>query len=389
MSLSARLTAHPNLLCRPLLPALVSLIALTAMALAVIAQSGGDPLALARLGTRYATGSGAASGVASGEAVETQGYDGQFVYYLALDPRPQVVAPHLDVPAYRYQRILLPLLARLVSLGNPRVLPWGLLALNLLAQSAGTWAVGRLLASWGVSPWYALVYGLWAGFALAIRLDLPEPLAFGLVAGALLAEERGHSPGHSFLAWLLYGLALFAKETTLIFLGAQALAYLFQRRWRLALGLGLIALLPYALFQAWLWRVFGQPGIGSGGAMATPFELIPFMGLLRIGAYSLAYLLAMALVFGPAVVLPSVWGLFKSIESLLAGSRNVIVFGLLLNALSIPFLPFSTFRETGGLLRFACGLVLALLLFASCYRHKRTLNYSVFWMVLNVFLLKQ
>jgi len=51
-------------------------------------------------------------------------------------------------------------------------------------------------------------------------------------------------------------------------------------------------------------------------------------------------------------------------------------------------LPFSTFRETGGLLRFACGLVLALLLFAGRSQSKRALNYTVFWLALNAFLLK-
>jgi hypothetical protein len=54
----------------------------------------------------------------------------------------------------------------------------------------------------------------------------------------------------------------------------------------------------------------------------------------------------------------------------------------------IAFLPYSTARETGGLLRFACGLVLAVLLFAARYRQRRALNYSFLWIVLNVFLLK-
>ena len=122
--------------------------------------------------------------------------------------------------------------------------------------------------------------------------------------------------------------------------------------------------------------------------MATPFELIPYMGLLRIGGSSLAYLLAMLLVFGPTVVLPSVWGVWRSTRSWLAGERNQIVTGLFINALIIAFTPFSTFREPGGIIRFATGLILAVLLFAGRYRHQRVLNYSVFWVVLNVFLIK-
>jgi hypothetical protein len=43
------------------------------------------------------------------------------------------------------------------------------------------------------------------------------------------------------------------------------------RRRRLSIVIGLAAFL---VWQAWLWRTFGEPGIGSGGAMSTGFELI-------------------------------------------------------------------------------------------------------------------
>ncbi len=355
-------------------PAWITFLLLVCMVSIVILAADGDPLSLARLGTRFA----------SSDPNGTEGYDGQFVYYIALDPNPAVVASKLDVPAYRYQQILLPMLARLVALGNPTALPWVLAILGICAQTIGTWIVAEILSGWGISRWYALVYGLWAGFVLSIRLDLPEPLAYGLIAGALLmtGRERHH------LSWLLYALALFAKEVTILFIAAQLFTYILQRRWRYAISLGMISLLPFALFQGWLWIVFGHLGIGSGGEMATSFEWIPFLGFLRIGAYSMIYLLAMLLVFGPAVILPSIWGVWNSIKTWVTGEENVIVFALLFNALIIPFLPFSTFRETGGLLRFACGLVLAVLLFAGRYRFKRVLNYSWFWMVLNVFLLK-
>ena len=122
--------------------------------------------------------------------------------------------------------------------------------------------------------------------------------------------------------------------------------------------------------------------------MATSFELIPFMGLLRIGYYSPEYLLAMLVVFGPAVVLPTLWGLWAAVKRGFSNNINVVVLALLLNTLAVIFLPFSTFRETGGLLRFTSGLVLAVLLFSGQYHLRRVLNLSVFWLVLNVFLLK-
>jgi len=355
-------------------PAILTLLVLTLVVVAVIHSASGDPLALARLGTRFS----------QGDLNGSEGYDGQFVYYIARDPNPASVAPFLDAPAYRYQRILLPLLARWLALGNLWAIPWVLAGLGIISQTAGTWVVSRLLSGWGVNRWYAIVYGLWVGFVLAVRLDLPEPLAYALVAGAILATLRGR-PG---LGWLLYGLALFAKEVTVLFIAAQLIDNLYQRRWRSALGLVVVALVPYTLFQTWLWGAFGQLGIGSGGAMATPFELVPFMGLWRIGAYSLVYLLAMLVVIGTSIAFPALWGVWESVRMWLTGNRIVIVLALFINALVIPFLPFSTFREPGGVLRFACGLVLAVLLLAGKYNMKRVLNYSLFWLVLNVFVFK-
>jgi hypothetical protein len=98
--------------------------------------------------------------------------------------------------------------------------------------------------------------------------------------------------------------------------------------------------------------------------------------------------MGMLVVFGPAVILPSLWGIWAAFKKLLEDEINFVVLALLLNALLIPFLPFSTFRETGGLLRISCGLVLAIILFAGRYRMYRVLNYGYLLLVLNLFLLK-
>lgn len=353
-------------------PALVVLIVQLMLLAYALVVEGGDPLALARLGTKFS----------AGDPQGSEGYDGQFNIYIGLDPRPQNVAPYLDVPAYRYQRILLPLFAHLLSGGNQVRLAWIIPLLLLLAHTLGTWAVAELLAGYGVSRWYALVYGLFAGFSLSLRLDLAEPLAFALVALALLANAR-HRYG---LSWIFYGLALFARELTVIFLLAQLLADLLQRRWRHTLGLAVTALLPFGFFQVWLWRVFRQPGLGSGGAMATGFEWIPYMGLWRIGAYSVPYLLAMLVVFGPTVLLPSAWGFWQGVVNWINHDRNVLVLGLFLNAVSVMVMPFSTFRETGGVIRYICGLALSVLLYAAYSRRRRVLNYCCLWLALNTFL---
>ena len=355
-------------------PASLTFLVLVVMVVWVVVSQGGDPMALVRPGTMYL----------EGDPQGTQGYDGQFVYYIARDPNPETVKQFLDVPAYRYQRILLPLLARFVVFGQGSAIPWSLAVLGILSQTAGTWALAVLLDGWGINRWYSLAYGLFAGFTLAVRLDLPEPLAYALVAGGFLAIQRQRNA----LAWVCFGLAMFAKEVIVFFVAAALLSALVNRRWRDVAGFSLVSILPYMLFQIWLWNTFGQPGFGSGGAMATPFEVIPFMGLLRIGFYSPIYLVAMLVVFGPSIVLPTLWGLRVGIRRWLSGDTDIVVLALILNALVMPFLPFSTYRETGGTLRFACGLILSVIIYSSRYRMRKVLNYSQLWSVLNAFLLK-
>jgi hypothetical protein len=44
-----------------------------------------------------------------------------------------------DVPAYRYQRILYPVAARALALGNADLVPWTLIIVNVIALMAGVW----------------------------------------------------------------------------------------------------------------------------------------------------------------------------------------------------------------------------------------------------------
>lgn len=331
-------------------------------------QTGRDPLWFAHLGTRYS------------EAAEngTVGYDGQFVYYIARELHPDQSLPFLDIPAYRYQRILLPLLARFVSFGNLSSLPWNLIVIGMLAHTVGVWIVSELLVDWGVSRWFALVYGLWIGAIFAVLTDLPEPLAYALVLGAVLAFEKKHP----IIGWILLGLAVFAKEVTLIVAAAILFSTGYARRWKDFLtGFGL-SIFPFVLFQVWLFFTFGNFGIGSGGANATPFEIIPFMGLWRILFIHPLYFTVVAAIFIPSVVIPSLWSIWSTARQLQLGEKHVVVFVLLFSAIIIPFTPFSTFEDILAMTRFMVGLVMAVVLFAARFRAHKARKYALLWIPL-------
>jgi len=352
-------------------PALVVIVVCLIYVSGVLISAGGDPLAFALLGTRFS----------EGNPQGTEGYDGQFAYQIAL--RPLDAAPYLDVPAYRYQRILYPMLARLLALGRPGLIPWTLILVNLAAIGLGTWFTERLLVDLGASRWYALVYGLYGAQLLALRADLNEALAQALVMWAILAWARDGR----WLAVVAFGLAALAKETALIFLAAYMLYTLQRRAWRWAVALGAAAI-PFVAYQFLLWSWLGEFGVGSGGAGATSFSLVPLGGLLEIASVDVYALLLISLIVVPLSVLPAIAGIFLSLRDLGRGEAHPFLFCLLLHGIMILLLPNSTFREPAAMLRLTQGLMVSMLLYGALRKSSRVLNYSTLWVAANVLLLK-
>lgn len=328
-----------------------------------------NPLALATIGSDYAPPELIA------DAYSAEGYDGQSVYVIArygFDG-----AQYIDVAAYRYQRILLPAAGALLSLGQLALLPWALLLVNLLALAFGTYLLGALLSEFGVSRWFALGYALSLGVFAASRLLTTEPLAYGLVlAGIFVLHKRDN--------WLaaagLFALAALAKETTLIFVAAYGLHGLLQRNIVRTLMFGLLAGLPFALWQLVLLAQLGAFGVGSGGVGATGFEIIPFWGFLRILLEGgLEVFLALGTLVGLFAILPTLWGLWRCWRDYRAKTWDVWTTLLLANAALMLFVPFSTYRELLGILRFIVGLQIAVILYAASRKQQRVLMNSVLW----------
>ena len=119
----------------------VSLLVCLAYVLLTLARYDFDPKYFALIGSLYDPG------LPGGRP----GYDGQFAYQIARDPVNGWTK--IDVPAYRYQRIVYPVAARVLALGNP--------------------------------------FGLGGSVPATVRLYPDNPLA----AGGLLATAVGHIGG--------------------------------------------------------------------------------------------------------------------------------------------------------------------------------------------------
>ena len=198
------------------------------------------------------------------------GYDGQFFYTIALDPfDTQGFGRHVDVPAYRYQRIAYPLLAGLLSFGDCDNVPASLVTVNVLALVLGTLLMAMVFQSKGMSPWYSLFYPCISGLLIATLRDLSAPLAMTCMVAAFFFYDRQRP------LWLTLslGLGLLARETTLAIVPFLFVDTVFVRkRYRLLLPIGL-AVATFAGWQAYMFFHFGRPSWGGGSRnFGPPFQ---------------------------------------------------------------------------------------------------------------------
>jgi hypothetical protein len=351
-------------------PTILVLSVAIGFALLVLAAHQWDPMAFVCLGTRYS----------QGDPNGTIGYDGQFVYQIALHPLD--AAPYLDIPAYRYQRILYPIIGRIAGLGQPSLIPWALIGLNVLALAAGTHVMGIILAERGLSRWYAVTVGIFAGQMVSLRLDVNEPfsLAFALL-GIHAFEKKQRRWGAVYLA-----LSMLSKETAFTFVGGYLAYFMLRGYWRALIETGLIGLGPFALLQAVLWRAFGESGLRPGGHGATTFSLIPFGGMFAFAPDNSETFLTILLILGPLVLLPSLALTANLLCTCFKRDFSPVAIILALHIIMMATLPFSTYVDLPGVLRLTSGLVVATVAFAVVTQSHRMLNYSVLWIASLVFL---
>lgn len=299
------------------------------------------------------------------------GYDGQYFYYMALDPIHARF--YMDWPSYRYTRMLYPLAARLLAFGKPALIPYTLLLLNWLAIGGGTLAVAAWLKRRNLSPWLALVYGLYPGLIIAYQHDLSEPLAYGLVALGIYVYD-GSGRRRLLLAGAAFGLAALARETTLVFAifyaaaallasghpegnpGAQRGARWFAHArvgWRPALTLAGLAIGPIAIYKCFLWLWLGSSGVP---ASVLP-EPIPFEGLVALWPWNSQQILGILTVVAPALICAA-----AGIWALRQGMNRVQIWILLAHILLfVVLLSYTTYYDIYSTARVATGVMLAAL----------------------------
>lgn len=224
-------------------------------------------------------------------------YDGAQYYQVARNI-PRIVQPQRwnelterNPGSYAYQRLLLPLAAFLVSMGNIALLPFAFVGINLMALVL----TSVLLLRAGVQPLYAIALPLSPAGMLGMHFTLAEPLTILLITFTLLRYLRRGT-----LGWAETGalcLAVLAREVNILFvlymLGWSAM----QRRWSDIVRL----LLPAGVFLAWHAVLFGIftniPFFTSTGARQFPGSAVMDLIVGKSG-YDAMSLSSLALIAG-------------------------------------------------------------------------------------------
>ena len=199
------------------------------------------------------------------------GYDGQFYHYMAHDPMPRgEMLRYMDHPRVRYRRILVPLSAHLLALGQTRWIDASFFAVLLAGVGAG----GYWLALWFTHR--GLPAGLGVCFALlppvlvaANRATVDAWLAALTVAYLLLYVRQG---------WRLYAVlvcAALSRETGILLIAGHGLYCLTARRWKDAVTYGSAAL-PALLW----WRYVATQAPHTSAELSGWTYGFPFSGLV-------------------------------------------------------------------------------------------------------------
>ena len=313
--------------------------------------------------------------------VPSLGYDGQMYWLQAVDPlllhRSTVAGVLGTSPGYHFQRPAYPALSWLLAGGQRSLVPWSMLAINVLGILGLTVGFSVYARRRGWNPAWALAIGFMPGFLTPVLRDLSDVLATACMFGGLLLWERGRS----WSTGALLAVAALSREPMI--LAAIAIAVdITGRCWR---ARGRPAEVRTVLVRAWPavvlpviafigWRYYlgalhiptaaGTLSTGTSPAVFPPFNdfLVAARAVLHQGSVTRAVWVLTYLGLTAA-------GIVCGLTLLRRGTAAVIVLGPLFGVvLSVIFL-----SDQWALTRYTAPMFLALLLAGLEYRSRAAL----------------
>jgi len=288
-----------------LAPLALALVMYSAVMTAVLRQNEWDPSIFVVAGESF-TNRKTAPQVLSVQP--DPGYDGQFYFRLALQPfstEPEASGIRFDYPVYRQQRILYPLVAWLLSWGEPSLALWALILINLAAIGLLTAMASRTLLGVGLHPLWGLAVPLYAGFLLTFTRDLGEIVEVSLLFAAIESLQRRRI----IRSVVFLSLATLAKEPAILFCAGPLLLAASHRFRTREDRLRLLFLIPPLVHFSWKQWLFNAWDIAPSLSL-EPFA-VPFTAfadaLSAAPIYSFQQIELILLVAFVGIALPALW----------------------------------------------------------------------------------
>lgn len=282
---------------------------------------------------------------------EGRGHDGQATYAVALDPFLLDPPRELDA-AYRYRRILLPILGSGLGTLEGWPLLRGLTSVNLGGFALCVVSIALIVRRYALPWWLPLAALANVGLYLSLQSTTPDVLALGLGLLAVAFSIRGQHVGSA----LLIAAAALAKETFVVMsLSLGAWAWFELRRSRLTAWY-LASALPAVAWTILVGTRLSN-GFDTGGNLG-----LPFVGLLEsasrwaessgrdIGFTAVALGLLVLAAISLFRAGPGLWGYLLVPWLLVALVSSHWIWDLGNNSLRTlaPLLPFSLFALFGS-----------------------------------------
>ncbi|MGK7943279.1 MAG: AZOBR_p60025 family cell surface glycopolymer formation protein [Microcystaceae cyanobacterium] len=204
------------------------------------------------------------------------GYDGQQFLSLALDPflNNAETINSLDHPSYRYRRIFYPLISYILGLGNPSLIPYVMVGINLVSIILLVAVVGQYLKRVNLPKWPCLYVLFVPGVWMVLSLTTADLLSSLLGIAAIYYFRQEKIP----LSALCLGIGCLTRETIiLVWLGIMGMT-IFKRSRKEFIPI-LLSLIPTLIWNAYvvLLNLPGYTGVSANFGF-------PFLGI--IGKFS-------------------------------------------------------------------------------------------------------
>ncbi len=244
-----------------------------------------------------------------------------------------------------------------------------MLGIGFASVIIGTEIVELVLKKYGKSPYYSLLYGFYVGQLLAYSYALAEPLMYMLVSVGVYASIVSRWR----LATIAFTMAVFTKETALLFVVGYGLWLFAKRDFKHVIPLILVAVVPFAIYEGFLLLWFGQFVPFSS---ANTFETIPFYGIYY-WRHSMANIFKIAYV----ILIPLAAGAYFCVLDAWKRGFNHVTLYILFNILLMIFLTHAAYDDITAFSRTAIGLNIALISYASVQSGNKILTLIAIWAI--------